>query len=260
MSRWRDWALAYGLPAAVIFALLAIWQWLPPSVIPVDLTSRPTEVVSRLVELFTSGEVLNDLWATTKQVLIGTIIGGTAGVLLALFSLAIPRHVRLVVNPVVEIGYSIPKPVLISLFILWLGIDDGTKIALVVSFVFFIFYFNAREGLASVSHAPVEALALMGASRLQIWRLYYLPALRQHLVAALRLALPLAYSAAVFADLTVSGREGLGVLINRAFAAVDPAGVLAIVLLIGIIGVVIDVILVAYLHRRGQETSTAVAR
>ncbi|MGE3621216.1 MAG: ABC transporter permease [Acidimicrobiia bacterium] len=240
------------LRLAALGALVAVWAYGPPRLVPTRLVSRPDQVWDRTVDLLTSGEFLENLRTTTYEMLGGLLLGGVVGIVLAVL-LDLVRPLEWLCEPLIRVLYAIPKVVLVSLFILWFGLDATAKIALVTSLVLFIFFFNMRQALQELDPDRVTALRLMGAGPLKVVRSLVIPDSLPYVFGALRLAVPLAYSGAIFAELNISSGSGLGSLVARYGNALDPAGSVAVILLVALIGYLLDVALTAALRRRSTR-------
>jgi NitT/TauT family transport system permease protein len=184
----RHRALVVASRLALLGGVLAAWQFLPGSIISESSLSRPSHVFGAVRDLVQSGTVFRPLWLTTYEVAVGVAIGAIAGVTVAVI-LHTVRPVEWVLEPILAVLYAIPKIVLISLFILWFGIQHKAVIALVVSFAFFIVFYSARGGLESVDPRQREALQLLGAGRLRLARLLLLPTIVPSIYVGLRIAI-----------------------------------------------------------------------
>ena len=247
----RQAARGLAVPAGrVVFlaAILALWQWLPKSVVHESILSRPDQVAEQLWEFISSGDFFTPLSLTAYEVFVGVAIGAGVGVALAVLMYSVSAA-RWLLTPIVDIAYAIPKVILISLFILWFGIEHKSVIAFVVSWAVFIFFYAARQGLAEVDRDQRNALLLLGASRLQLLRLLLYPAVLPSLLTGFRLALPIAYGAAIYGELS-GAANGLGYVMAIRANSLDAAGTLAVLVTIAVVGYLLDLLLKASLHRR----------
>ncbi|MFC0530552.1 ABC transporter permease [Phytohabitans kaempferiae] len=232
----------------LVAGLLLLWQALPGNIVPVDLVGRPSQVLVDIWDLFATGTIFPDLWATTYEMLLGSVIALPAGVVVAALTVALPPLAWLL-RPILAVLYAIPKVVLLSVFVLVLGIGSQSKIGLVVSFVAFVYYLYTVRGLRDVDEDRAVALRRFGAGPLFIARALTLPTAVPHLLAAFRTAIPLAYSVAIFAELNITSERGLGSLIGRAAGNLDPSRTIAVIAIVAAIGFGIDIVLVRLLRR-----------
>jgi NitT/TauT family transport system permease protein len=130
----------------------------------------------------------------------------------------------------------------------------------VLSFVIFIFLYNMRQGMEEVDPNRLISLRLFGASRWQIARMLILPASIPHLLAAFRVAVPLAFGAQTFAELRIPTEYGLGNLLGKSAEALDGAGAMAVLIVVAFFGYLFDVVigrrLSAYARRIGAAGET----
>jgi NitT/TauT family transport system permease protein len=116
-------------------------------------------------------------------------------------------------DPYVVAFNGIPRIALAPLFIIWFGIGPTSKVILVISFVFFLTFFNTFAGVKGVEAELKNVLRIMGASERQILMKVTLPAIVPWITTGLKIALPYAIVAAVVGEF-IAAREGLGYLIN----------------------------------------------
>jgi NitT/TauT family transport system permease protein len=223
-SRWRT-HLDRVLVAAVIIALwsLATWRfgnyWV----------SSPWAVAIRFVETIASGELIRHAGYTLTEAAAGTLIGGVPAVLLPLLLRRHPVMIA-ILDPFMVGGYGAPKLAFAPLFLVWFGIGMESKIALVVSVVFFIVYFATLNGVRALDVKLVQMAQIIGASERQVARHIVLPAAIPSIFAGFRIAVPYGIAAAVIAEL-ISANRGLGFLVQNGAMNFDTTGVFVAVLM-----------------------------
>ena len=116
-------------PAAI---LLAWWVVTATGLISADQLPSPRTVFDAGVELTRNGQLPDAIWASFKRVVFGTVIGVTAGAAIAVVA-GLTRRGDDFVDPTMQIVKSVPKYALIPLLIIWLGIDEAPKIALIAA-------------------------------------------------------------------------------------------------------------------------------
>jgi sulfonate transport system permease protein len=144
----------------------------------------------------------------------GLAIGVTVGVALALVS-GLLRIGEDLVDPNMQILRTVPFFGLIPLLIIWFGIDEAPKVALVALGVTFHLYLNLYAGVRNVDAGLVEAGRTLGMSRGALIRHVVLPGALPNLMTGLRYALATAWLALVFAE-QINARTGIGYLMNNA--------------------------------------------
>ena len=217
-------------------ALLIFWQWASGRLIKEIYVSKPTAVVARLYELFSSGEIYPHLWITGQELVLGYVIGVAGGVL-AGYSLGRSPRLARIFEPYVMAFYGIPKIALAPLFIIWFGIGIGSKVALASIMVFFLVFYNVFAGVRSVDRELVNLTQIMGANQRQLTYHVFLPAAAPFVMLGMRLAIPYSVIGVIVGEFT-SSVQGLGLFIHEASSTYDPAGVFAgIVILLGFVTV-----------------------
>jgi NitT/TauT family transport system permease protein len=221
---WRRHA-DRALVVAIIIALwsLATWHF------GTYWVSSPWAVAIRFVETIASGELIRNAGYTLAEAAAGTLIGGVPAVLLPLL---LRRHpvMTAILDPFMIGGYGAPKLAFAPLFIVWFGIGMESKIALVVSVVFFIVYFATLNGVRALDAKLVQTAQIFGASEQQVARHIVLPAAIPSIFAGFRIAVPYGIAAAVIAEL-ISANRGLGYLVQNGAMNFDTTGVFVAVLM-----------------------------
>jgi NitT/TauT family transport system permease protein len=245
-QRVRNRSSAYDWPGLsarllALVAVLAVWQWIPTSVVPEFAISRPADTFKSLWIMIWDGTLGPNIFTSLKGLAMGLVFGAALGI-----AIAVALRIRVIgwfLEPLVTLSNAIPKVALISFFVLWLGISEQSHLGLVLSFVAFIFCYNMRQAIDEVDGNRLLAIRLFGANRLQIARLLILPSSLPYLLAAFRVAVPLAFSAQVFAELRIPTTYGLGSLLGTSAQALDSAGAMAVMIIVGLFGYVFDVVI-----------------
>lgn len=207
-------------------ALLVVWQ-LGSMLAGAYWISPPSTTVRHLVAMIASGELPRHTGYTLGAAGIGFVLGGIPGVLAPL---ALRRHrfAQAVLDPFLVAGYGLPKLALAPLFILWFGIGMGSKVALVVSVVFFIVFFSTQAGVQSTDQRLVRMARVMGAREAQLSRKVVWPAVIPFVFAGLRIATPYAIGGVIISEL-VSSNRGLGYLVQYAAMSFSTPDIFAVV-------------------------------
>lgn len=208
-----------------VAGLLSVWQYASGRWIDVLLVSRPSEIAAQFVDWCADGTLLQHAQITIIEVVAGFVLGAAAGAVAA-FALAPLRLVQRVVDPFIYALYSLPKVALAPLFIVWFGIGIQMKILLALITVFFLVFLNTLSGIRQVDKALIDAVRLMGCTRLQLIRKVVLPASLAGLFTGLKVAIPYALIGAVIGELVASNR-GIGYLVSDSASRFNTAGVFA---------------------------------
>lgn len=197
---------------------------------------------------------LPHLWYTTRNVLAGVAAGTVIGVGIGLASLRL-KILREVVDSVTAVFGTAPIFVAAPFFLIWFGIVPTAQILIVSFYTTLLMYVFSRRAGENVPTGYVESGLTFGASRWAIMRRIHLPGSVPELVGGFRIALAGAWGLAGIAEL-LGAQQGAGFLIKFFASAFVVEGMLAMIVLLGLIAIVIDQILVAtsmYLTRWAES-------
>lgn len=212
----------------VAAVFLLIWQLSAGRLIDTFWTSAPLDIAQTLWNWAVSGLLFRHLAVTFEETAIGFLIGTFFGITTA-FMIGQSEYVRRTLDPFFTAVYGLPKIALAPLFIMWFGIGLMPKIVLAAVSVFFLVFFNTLSGVRETDKAMVDALNMMGASRLDILRKVILPSSLPWIFLGLKLGLPYGFVGAVAAEMMASN-EGIGFLTQSSAGQYDTAGVFAALL------------------------------
>lgn len=183
-------------------------------VLPESVLASPVDVAWQAVDLTRNGELPSAIAASGRRAGIGFLIGATVALALALLA-GLFRLGEDVIDSSMGMFRAIPWVGLIPLFIVWFGIEETPKIALVALGVTYPLYFNIYGGIRSTDAQLVEAARMMGLGRLGLIRYVILPSALPGALVGLRYALSTAWLALVFAE-QINADAGLGYLMSNA--------------------------------------------
>lgn len=182
--------------------------------IPERTLAAPSQVLATLWSITLSGELSANLAVSFVRIAAGLAIGITAGVVLALVA-GLSRQGEVAVDPLMQIKRTIPTLALTPLFIVWFGIGETPKIALIAFASIFPVYLNLYGGIRGIDVRLLEGARSLGLSRAaQIWHVI-LPGALPSLLVGLRYSLSVAVLVLVVAE-QINATAGLGYLINNA--------------------------------------------
>jgi NitT/TauT family transport system permease protein len=170
--------------------------------------SEPSSVVLAFLKDLDKGTLLTPLGATLYETLVGFLIGSLIGNVLAFLLYELPI-VEKAMHPFLTAVNNLPRFALAPLLVLWFGLGSVSRIALVVSLVFFIAFLNTYTGLRSAERDHLLLGATLGASRVQMQRLFIIPSALPSVFAGLQLSLTYSFLTAVVAEM-LSGGAGVG--------------------------------------------------
>ncbi len=197
------------------FVLLILWELgSRTGLIPVRILAAPSTVLTTLWAMTASGELPSNLLVSFGRVAVGLAIGIAIGTLLGLVA-GLSKPGEAAVDPIMQIKRTIPVVALTPLFIVWFGIGETPKIALIAFASIFPIYLNLYAGIRSVDVRLVDAAKSFGLSQLEIIWHVVLPGALPSFFTGLRYALSIAIILLVIAE-QINATAGLGYLINNA--------------------------------------------
>jgi NitT/TauT family transport system permease protein len=233
--------------ALAIWHVLTTHQFFGRYLLEPFFFSTPADVAARVVRWFREGTIWRHLVVTLSEVLLAFTIGSLAGVLVG-FWFARKPFVAAVFDPYVKMINSLPRIVLAPIFTVWLGFGIWSKVALGVTLVFFIVFFNVYQGVKEVSPAVLANARMLGMNERQLLRHVYWPSALSWMFSSLHTSVGFAVVGAVVGEY-LGAAAGLGYLIQQAEGIFDVAGVFAGIFVLGVFVIVIDAI-VTLVERR----------
>jgi NitT/TauT family transport system permease protein len=212
-----------------------------------------SEVVMSWFDLLKSGELITNgaasLWRAVAGLSLAIVIGAALGIFMAWW-----RPVNVLLSPLVEMFYPMPKSALIPVTVLWLGFGNGSKILLIFLGCMLPVTIGAFNGARSSEQALVWSARSMGANRLRMLWDVVVPSAMPELLNGIRTALALSFILLVTSELIVA-QSGLGYLIGFLGANGSYDAMFAVVLTVAFLGFAADRGYLTVMHRvlRWQE-------
>ncbi|WP_369142871.1 ABC transporter permease [Streptomyces sp. R44] len=195
--------------------LLVLWQASSAAgVLPADVLASPGTIARAAGELAGDGTLPTAMGVSLRRVAVGLLLGGVVGIALALVS-GLSRLGEDLVDAPVQMLRTVPWVGLIPLFIIWLGIGEAPKVALIALGVAFHLYLNVYAGIRGVDAQLVEAGESLGLGRWGLVRHVVLPGALPGAMTGLRYSLATAWLALVFGE-SINADAGIGFLMNQA--------------------------------------------
>jgi NitT/TauT family transport system permease protein len=251
------WRVAIG----VLFLLA--WEWASRAgALDSFFFSRPSDVALRVWRWTSSGAIWPHLLTTFLEAALSFAIGGLFGVVSG-FALARAPFLAAVLNPYIRIANALPRVVLAPIFLLWFGLGIWSKIALGVTVVFFVVFFNTFRGVREVDRVIIDNARMLGATERQLIRHVLIPSALTWIFSSLHVSIGLAIIAVVVGEYLGASR-GIGYLIAQAEGVFDTTGVFAgiTVLSAGVlmVGIAVDRLERRLLHWKPERSDTAAER
>ena len=223
-KRWVRRTLALATLAG-LWEVLARIGVLDPFYMP-----PPSDVVAVLFSVFADGSIWSHLEATFSAALLGLVIGLLIGIILGFAAALVPILAELL-EPLMMLLNAIPRVILAPLFVIWLGIDLGSKVALSLVLVAVLIFFAVYGGIKEVDGRLVERVRTLGGGRRVLLTEVYVPSVTAWVMGNLKVAVGFAFTGAVVGEFVASTR-GLGYLLQFAQSTYNAALTLALILLI----------------------------
>ncbi|MGH2728508.1 MAG: ABC transporter permease [Actinomycetota bacterium] len=225
--------LSLALPLGVWFALTATH-----AVSPLFLPS-PAAVVRAGAKLASSGQLGSDILATLRRVVFGFALVVVVSVPLGIAMGTLPS-VRALFEPMIGLVRYMPAPAFIPLLIIWLGLGEGSKIALLFIGTVFFNTLMTADVAGMIPKEQLDVSYTLGAGRWTVFRKVILPYSVPGIINAMRVNIAATWNLVVVAEL-IAAQEGLGYRITRAQRFLQTDQIFAVLIVIGVIGVLIDV-------------------
>ena len=266
MLNWRIWNWLRPRPGnlrvwqvGLLVAVFAFWHLMTtPGLLPLFMFDNdrqaafffgePLKVAGRVwVWFVTEADIYRHLGITLLETLlafgIGSVLGLGAGLWLALQPMA-----SAILEPYIKALNSMPRIILAPIFAVWFGLGIGSKVALGVTLVFFIVFFNVYQGVKEVSPVVLANARMLGARPRQLLRHVYLPSATSWVFSSLHTSVGLAFVGAVVGEYLGSS-QGVGYLILQAEGSFDINTVMAGIVVLTAFALVLDA-LVGRIERR----------
>ena len=214
-----------------LLLLLGAWEvssragWVDPFYAP-----APSAVATVLVSLFRDGAIWTHLEATFLAASAGLVGGLLLGIALG-FAAALSPLVADLLEPVMILLNAIPRVILAPLFVIWLGIDLASKVALALILVTVLIFFAVYSGIKEVDRRLVERVRTLGGGRGVLIREVYVPSITAWVMGQLKIAVGFAFTGAVVGEFVASSR-GLGYLLQFAQSTYNAGLTIALIVLI----------------------------
>ena len=205
-ARWRVRAGQWGLLVAVF---VFWWLMTKPGLVPpfffendsqaAFFFGEPDQIFLRIWEWFAGGEIYRHLFATLYETLMAFVIGTVLGLFVGLWLARAPTAAA-VLDPFIKGLNSMPRVILAPIFAVWFGLGPASKIALGVTLVFFIVFFNVYQGVREVNPTVLASARMLGATNRQLMRTVYIPSAMSWVFSSLHTSVGMAFVAAVIGE------------------------------------------------------------
>ncbi len=236
--------------AALLVALVTFWHLMtqpglvPPFMFENDRQAafffgEPAKVAVRIWTWFVAdADIYRHLGITLVETLLAFAAGSVLGLAAGLW-LALQPTASAILEPYIKAANSMPRIILAPIFSVWFGLGIGSKVALGITLVFFIVFFNVYQGVKEVSPVVLANARMLGANGRQLLRHVYLPSATSWVFSSLHTSVGLAFVGAVVGEYLGSS-QGVGYLILQAEGTFDINTVMAGIVVLTAFALVLD--------------------
>jgi len=219
--------LRLSLGRIAVLAVIAVaWEaGTRAGVIDPYFVSRPSRLAVTVGGWFTGGFIYPHIWATVQEAVLGLAVGIAGGVVIGMLFAFFP-FLSALFQPLMVVFNATPRIALAPLFIVWLGIGLASKVAMVVSLVFFIIFFSTYAGLRDVDVNLVNHVRVIGGTRRDLMRHVLLPSALTWIFASLRACVGFAVIGAIIGEYLGADR-GIGWIVQYGESMFDSNMVIA---------------------------------
>jgi NitT/TauT family transport system permease protein len=225
-----------ALRVLALLGLVVLWEafarlgWVPVLFLP-----SPLGVLEELAGMVVSGELLVHLAASLQRLALGFVVGGALGVIAGV-TVGFFSRAEAVGGPLIAATFPIPKIALLPLLILWLGLGEPSKVAVIALGVFFPMAINTYAGVRQADPLLVRAAVAFGAGRWSVIRKVILPSALPMIFAGLRLAAGTALLLLVAAEM-IAVESGIGFLVLQSGNLMATTKLMVGIVVLSVLGV-----------------------
>lgn len=237
----------YGLS---LFLFFLAWFALASRTTPLFFPS-PWLVSGVFVDMVKDGSLWGHIQISLFRILTGWAIGSGLGIPLGLLMGDI-RFIRTMLNPYVQFFRFIPPISFVTLSLIWFGMGETSKVALIIYTTIFIVTINTIAGVMSVNSIHVQGALSLGANRLNIFTRVILPSTIPFLLTGMRLAMGNSFMTIVSAEM-IAADKGLGFLIFTSRLFMQTERIFVGIIALGILGFMVDAVFRFAINRCAKQ-------
>ncbi len=240
----RIWQLLLLVALFVFWYAMTTPGLIPPFMFENDRQAafffgEPVKVLGRIWTWFVvAADIYQHLGVTLIETLLAFVLGAGFGLAGGLW-LALSPMASAILEPYIKALNAMPRIILAPIFAVWFGLGIASKVALGVTLVFFIVFFNVYQGVKEVSPVVLANARMLGASQRQLLRSVYLPSATSWVFSSLHTSVGLAFVGAVVGEYLGSS-QGVGYLILQAEGSFDINTVMAGILVLTVFALALD--------------------
>lgn len=235
------------LPWILPFVLILAWYLATDVMGSNTIFPSPVKVIDRAISMIQNGQLLEYTWVSARRALLGFLIGGGIGFLLGLLNGTF-RHADIMLNTTLQMLRTIPVLALLSLFIIWFGVEEKVKIITVAFGVFFPVYLNTYHGIKGIDKGLIEMGKVYGLGGFKLFKEIIFPGALASILVGVRLSLGIMWLVLIAAE-TIAAKAGIGYMAMTARELMQMDKVVLSIIIYALLGKLSDVIASA-LERR----------
>ena len=222
--------------------LLLLWEMLARlNLLDIRLLSSPSLIVSAMIPLLLSGDLLYNTWVSVQRVILGFFAGAIPGILLGM-SMGLSPLVRSAIEPMISATYPIPKLALMPLILLIFGLGETSKIFTIAIGVFYLVNINTMAGVLNIDKIYLDVAKNFGANKKDFYLTVAFPGALPMIFAGLKLGMGMALILIVAAELSAA-KAGVGAMIWRAYDMFDIEQMFVALIMLSVLGYIFSIIL-----------------
>ncbi|WP_030417668.1 ABC transporter permease [Streptomyces sp. NRRL F-5065] len=238
--------------AAVLVFVLGVWEWFSRAgIIDPFNFSMPSKVWDQIQQWALhgtpQGSLLEQIWYTLYEALLGWVVGVTGGVVLGI-ALGRVRFLADVMGPYIKVLNALPRIVLAPIFLIWFGLGPASKVASAVVLVFFPVFFNAFQGAREVDRHLIDNARILGARDRQVTFQVVIPAATSWIFTSLHVSFGFALIGAIVGEY-IGATKGIGLLVSASQGTFNSAGVYAAMVILAVVALLAEGLL-TFLERK----------
>ena len=233
-SAWRNTILS----SLSVLGFIAIWQVVATYFVDPYFLPSPVRVVEGAIEMNKEGVLLPSIWASLGRIFVGWLLGSAIAIPIGLLVGTSPL-VKSLLDPFIHFFRFVPAIALVTLFIVWFGIGESSKILLITYATGFIVMINTASGVALIPQEKLDAAHSLGANPRQVFLNVVVPAALPQVYVGMRLAMASSFLVIVAAEM-LAAQSGLGYLVwtSRLYFKVN--WMFAAIVILGLLGFMTD--------------------
>lgn len=236
------------IPLIVPIIILLIWEYCAANgYIKATLMPQPSKIANTLWDLILKGTLQKNIFISLKRVLVGYILGASLGIITGV-AMGLFPIVKKLLSFLTNVMRPIPMIAWIPVFILWLGIGENTKVAVIALGTFWPVLINVVDGIEGVDKKYIEVSTIFCKNKWEQIQHVIIPAAMPSVVTGLRLASGNALMGVIAAEMFAAS-SGIGFMVSNAREMAQADKMLGGVFVIGILGWILN-LLVTHLHRK----------